>query len=320
MEKNQGKINLSTVFLILSIVIIIIMGLFMYNLYKGKLSSDNSIKELNDKISTLENSNTQDKNEEQNTNKLESLDIKSDYVRKLYNYVAKFSYYDELIAYQSGKITEKDMTNHLKLLTIFNNLEESDATRIEYQSENEYAQKRKHIIYSKDIIENKAKEIFGNEVKIIHENASPYDGYTIKYQNNEYDCYDYEGGGAVPWEYSESLLTSAEKDDAGTIYIYDKYVHLYEVDNIQSDGTNIADSYDIYSSSDKKEKLASKVDFVKNHIYDDLKYIDSESEQYNSTYIQNIEKYLGKELTKYKHTYKQNSDGTYYWYSTEPIS
>ena len=52
MEKNQGKINLSTVFLILSIVIIIIMGLFMYNLYKGKLSSDNSIKELNDKYVT----------------------------------------------------------------------------------------------------------------------------------------------------------------------------------------------------------------------------------------------------------------------------
>lgn len=84
MEKNQRKINLSTVFLILSIVIIIIMGLFMYNLYKGKLSSDNSIKELNDKISALESSNIQDKNEEQNTNKLESLDIKSDYVKKLY--------------------------------------------------------------------------------------------------------------------------------------------------------------------------------------------------------------------------------------------
>ena len=39
----------------------------------------------------------------------------------------------------------------------------------------------------------------------------------------------------------------------------------------------------------------------------------------NEIYIQNIEKYLGKELTTYKHTYKQNSDGTYYWYSTEPM-
>ena len=325
MEEKQGiKISLSTFFLILAILVIIVMAFFMYKIYNKNLLLDKSINELNDKISNTNSlNNVVSDNSEQVENKdnykLETLDTKSDLIKKLYNYVSKFSYYDELIAYQSKKVTEKDLANSLKLLTVFNNLDKNDATRIDYQYENEYIPKREHIIYSKNIIENKASEIFGNEVTIEHQNASPYDGHSIIYKNNEYDSFDYEGGGGVPWESSMSILVSAEKDNQGTIYIYDKYIHLVEVENIKSDGTNWAGSYDIYTSSDKTEKLASKVDFEENNIYDGLEDIGSGSEQWNTIYIQNIEKYLGKKLTTYKHTYKQNSDGTYYWYSTEPI-
>ena len=318
---KEKKSNLPILFLIIAIIIIIIMGLFIYKLYNDKMSMSNSIEELNDKINKIGEADVQEesqnKNEEQD--KLETLNTDSDLVKKLYDYVAKFSYYDELIAYQSEKVTEKNMNNSLKLLTVFNNLGENDATRVEYKYESEEIPKREHIIYAKDVVENKAKEIFGKDVKIVHQDASPYDSHTIKYENGEYDSYDYEGGGSVPWENSINFLISAEKDNTGTIYIYDKYVHLVEVDNIKEDGTNMAGSYDIYTSSDKKEKLASKVDFNEKNIYPDADNIDVESVQWNKTYIQNIEKYLGKELTTYKHTYKQNSDGTYYWYSTEPM-
>lgn len=313
--EEKKKPNLSILFIIIAIIIIIIMGLFIYKLYNDKISMKNSIEELNDKISKIDEANIQEettnKNEKQNTNKLETLNTDSDLVKKLYNYVAKFSYYDELIAYQSEKVTEKNMNNSLKLLTVFNNLGKNDATRVEYKYESEEIPKREHIIYAKDVVENKAKEIFGKDVKIVHQDASPYDSQTIKYQNDEYDSYEYEGGGSVPWEDSVNLLISAEKDNTGTIYIYDKYVHLVEVDNIKENGINVAGSYDIYTSSDKKEKLASKVDFEEKNIYPDA--------DNNEIYIQNIERYLGKELTTYKHTYKQNSDGTYYWYSTEPM-
>lgn len=324
MEEKQGiKINLSTFFLILALIVIVIMGKFIYKLYYDNQKSANSIEELNNKITNLESSiapnNVPAKVEEKDTNKLENLNIESDLVKKLYNYVAEFSYYDELIVYQSEIVSEKNMSNSLKLLTIFNNLKKEDATRIEYQYENEYIPKREHVIYSKDIIQDKAKEIFGANVNIEHQNASPYDGHSIIYKNNEYDSFDYEGGGVVPWESSIRFLISAEKDENGTIYLYDKYVHLVEVENIKSDGINWAGSYDIYTSSDRKEKLASKVDFEENHIYSGLENIASGTINYNKKYIQNIEKYLGKELMQYKHTYKQNSDGTYYWYSTEPI-
>ena len=324
-EKNVTKISLSTLFLIFAIIAIIVMGIFIYKLNSDKTaeiqkstelqaqvnSLNGTVSDLQGKINstsqTIENKSTTSEisKDEINNNKIETLDIKSDSVKKLYNYVSKFSYYDELIAYQSKKVTEKDLANSLKLLTVFNNLDKDDATRIEYQYENEYIPKREHIIYSKKIIDDKATEIFGNNVTIIHENASPYDGHSIIYKNNEYDSFDYEGGGVVPWESSTSKLIKAEQigDD---IFIYDKYVHLVEVENIVN-GINHAGSYDIYSASDKNVKLSSKVDFDKNKLYgDDI--------------IGNIEKFLNQELTTFKHTFKKSSNGSYYWYSSEPIN
>lgn len=299
-ENKVTKISLSTFLLILSLIVIIVMGIFMYKFYNEKTEATKKSAELQTQSEILK--------DEINNNKIETLDIKSDKIKKLYNYVSKFSYYDELIAYQSKKVTEKDLANSLKLLTIFNNLDKDDATRIEYKYENEYIPKREHVIYSKKIIDDKATEIFGNNVTIIHEDASPYDGHSIIYKNNEYDSFDYEGGGAVPWESSVNILISAEKDYDGTIYIYDKYIHITD------------DSF--YTSSDKQYLLISNFDYnkqEKNNFYEGLENIGAGSEEWIKIYIQNIEKYLGKELTKYKHTYKQNQDGEYYWYSTEPI-
>ena len=85
----------------------------------------------------------------------------------------------------------------------------------------------------------------------------------------------------------------------------DNGLYQKEVENIVN-GINHAGSYDIYSSSDKTVKLSSKVDFDKNNLYGDDQ-------------IGNIEKFLKQELTTYKHTFKKASDGSYYWYSTEPI-
>ena len=62
-EKTSIKISLSTFFLILSIIIIIIMGFFMYKLYNEKSIAIQEISDLNNEVSTLENtvSNFQEK-------------------------------------------------------------------------------------------------------------------------------------------------------------------------------------------------------------------------------------------------------------------
>ena len=159
--EEKKKTNLSILFIIIAIIIIIIMGLFIYKLYNDKISMKNSIEELNDKISKIGGANVQ----EETTNKLETLNTDSDLVKKLYNYVAKFSYYDELIAYQSEKVTEKNMNNSLKLLTVFNNLGKNDATRVEYKYESEEIPKREHIIYAKDVVEIKQKKYLEKMLK-----------------------------------------------------------------------------------------------------------------------------------------------------------
>ncbi len=63
MEKK--KINLSTILLIISLIIIIIMGFFIYNLYNNKQSADNQLKILNDKVAELQNMVDSFKNDNQ---------------------------------------------------------------------------------------------------------------------------------------------------------------------------------------------------------------------------------------------------------------
>lgn len=55
-EKKVTKISLSTVFLILAIIVIVIMGYFIYNLSVKNKSSEEEVNNLNSKISNLESS------------------------------------------------------------------------------------------------------------------------------------------------------------------------------------------------------------------------------------------------------------------------
>ncbi len=53
---EKGKINISTIFLILAIIIIVVMGFFFYKLYNEKISETNKSSELEEKINMM-NSN-----------------------------------------------------------------------------------------------------------------------------------------------------------------------------------------------------------------------------------------------------------------------
>ena len=54
-EKKPIKVSLSTFFLILAIVVIIVMGFFMYKLYNEKVAATQKVDNLNNEIDTLEN-------------------------------------------------------------------------------------------------------------------------------------------------------------------------------------------------------------------------------------------------------------------------
>lgn len=234
------------------------------------------------------------------------LSINSEIVQNLYKYILDYNYYKELLVYRNEKVDLTNIDNQLILLTVIQNIDEEEAIQ-----EKTYTDKfeHKHLFYSKETIGNKAKQIFGPDVKIKHEDTSPWDGTACLYRNDMYEYFDYEGGGGRPWQTSESNLIKAEQDE-NNIYIYDKYLHIVERDHIIN-YTNYAGYYDVYEASDRKIKLLDNINFEKEGFYDD-KYDDVSK-------IDVIEEYLEKETPLYKHTFRKAEDESYYWYSTEPI-
>ncbi|MGN1330838.1 MAG: hypothetical protein ACI4VN_05875, partial [Clostridia bacterium] len=80
-EKNSIKINLSTIFLIMSLIIIIIMGFFIYKLYKDKHTADSTLADLNNEIARLQNDKQSSDNQ---------LKVLNDRVAELQNIVDNF--------------------------------------------------------------------------------------------------------------------------------------------------------------------------------------------------------------------------------------
>ena len=80
-EKNSIKINLSTIFLIMSLIIIIIMGFFIYKLYKDKHTADSKLADLNNEIARLQNYKLSSDNQ---------LKVLNDRVAELQNIVDNF--------------------------------------------------------------------------------------------------------------------------------------------------------------------------------------------------------------------------------------
>lgn len=275
MKQKKEPINFKFTIVVLLFILLIftVSGVFLYHINKSiiKYENDNDnniIDETDVPINTNSNSvsntsqNTSKNNFEQDTliPKLETLDISSDLVQKLYNYILKKSDYEENLVYLDKKVTNETIDNKLKLMTVFTNLEYSDI--YETTTENEYGMSITHTLFKNESVEKKAKEIFGPSVSIVHESCPIYFTEAIDYKNGIYDCYSYQGGGITPWESSSFELKKAEQQE-NEIYIYDTYTHVHEdLENIEKTTTNKG---------------------------------------------------------FYKHTFMKNSDGSYYWYCTEPI-
>lgn len=275
MKQKKEPINFKFTIVVLLFILLIftVSGVFLYHINKSiiKYENDNDnniIDETDVPINTNSNSvsntsqNTSKNNFEQDTliPKLETLDISSDLVQKLYNYILKKSDYEENLVYLDKKVTNETIDNKLKLMTVFTNLEYSDI--YETTTKNEYGMSITHTLFKNETVEKKAKEIFGPSVSIVHESCPIYFSEAIDYKNGIYDCYSYQGGGITPWESSSFELKKAEQQE-NEIYIYDTYTHVHE-------------------DLENMEKTTTNKGF-------------------------------------YKHTFMKNSDGSYYWYCTEPI-
>lgn len=284
---------------------------------KTEVVEENTEVEENTKPEGNEKKQEQSTDNEQNVeNTVKEINVDSKKVQNLYSYIEKLNYYEEELVYKTNKVELKDVSNQLKLLTVFSNLTEDDATE-EYLHYSEiYPDGNQHLIYSKEVVENKAKEIYGPNVKINHENASPYDSYTREYVNGSYDCYSYEGGGDVPWSRSFSAILMAE-ESSDKLYIYDRYVHLVVADDMK-DGIYYYGCFDIYTATDRKEQLAKKLNLEDSGYYDNVSEGLTENQR-NNILIDKIDSYVDGGIKTFKHTFEKDKNGNYYWVSTEPV-
>ena len=290
---------------IISIFVLILLVMLVIHISNDINEEDNF--DNNENI-LVENKSNFNENENK-TQAVEELSTDDEMVQKLYNYIRDINYYEEKIMYQDRKILLDDLSNQLKLLTIFDNLDKSESEQEEaFIDEAE----QEHVFFSEEVVLEKARKIFGNDVEIVNEDVLPWPGSNIIYKNGRYECFESDGGGGIPWESSFAVIEKAEKDN-NHIYIYDKYVHLVERDDIKDeDGNVIAGYYDIYADSGREKLLAEKVNFSENGLFENL---DNKEKQ-----MEDINNYLENKLTTYKHTFNKSDDGSFYWYSTEPIN
>ena len=230
---------------------------------------------------------------------VEELDVNSELVKKLYEYILKDNDGSELIAYQNKKVTKDNLGNNVILMTVFENMSNEYADEV--KKENRNGIEATHYYFDKDKVEKKAMELFGKDVKVQHQNCSYNLAEEIIYKDGKYDRYKFQGGGDYIWSDSTEKIVKVEEDENG-LYIYDEYVHIIR----HPDNSN---EYDIYNASDRKVKLASNVKLEK--------LIGND---YNKDQIlKNAKEITNNKIITFKHTFIKNSDGNYYWYSTEPI-
>ena len=300
-EKNKIKISLSTLFLFIALIVIIIMGIVIVRLYDNKKNSDNLLKELNNKISNLENTNVPDNNI--NTEN-ETLDINNTLVKLLYGYVlksddSKFSFawqtdQEPASFYKDTKTTYSSLSNIEKMLIVLKNYKESEVKEVFKTQVNDIIDTTyiHDIVKVYENIDEKAVDIF-NQSNNNWEDHYKGCSADLNYKNNNYYLSEYDGGGKGTSICTYSEIQKVEKDQ-DYIYIYDKFIY---VDSSKLDVNEGDSKIHIYTSSNETNDIGSE-----------SSYPTSTKELYK--------KYEDK-LETYKHTFKKAENGSYYWLSSE---
>lgn len=293
--KEPIKIKLSTVillFIILMLILIIALLILSKNNIKNQssLNTTNNMQSQSNLNITNNIQNVVSKNREAELEKI-SLDINSEHIKKLYNYIPVVDENKiERNAYQSKKVISNNLSNEYKLMYAFKNLDLKETDKQPFSTEMDLS--TGWYSFDANILQNKIKEIFGDNSNVSNANFEIGYGAECSYSNGKYS-YSVGGGSGEYIQNIRKIQEAYQENDI--IYIIDKYMILQsnEEKNVlyaDSDSTQlITEVEDIVAQKDEKEILKELI----NNYYESMK--------------------------EYKHTFKKNIDGTYYWYSTEPM-
>lgn len=234
------RIKFITVFLILTILVIFVMGGFIYRIVREKMKADRKIDQLNKNISNLENlinstllSNTTKNNFTNNSNKETKLDINDNISQQLLNKI-NFPTYAISSIYNVKNFDSTNIPNDLILRLGWSKISPEDKTIIK---DNEII----HQTATKQTLNNSIKNIFGKinytDTSFNNTNINTFSGYhenigEITYSNNLYTANYVEGGGGdVPFIYQqlEKIIKYNNKID---IYVKTAFVDTKYDENL----------------------------------------------------------------------------------------
>lgn len=306
-EKEPIKIKLSTailIFIILILIAVIIAMNIYYNSNESKnikeMEKDKSIVEVENNVQNVinkaETSEIVENNAQNVTSKTETgeiVDLEYELITELYEKYIPIRYDENCTvyenAYQSKKVTLDDLDSRIILRTAIENLDIKESDKKPFIDEKGNVIQGWYAIDAQ-LLQNQVKKMYGKEV----ENQSFGDsaqGWIYKD-----GLYKWSSGGAIG-EHGANIrnIIKAYKD-AENIYIEDKC--LYYEESLTTLEANL------YTSSDR-------VKLIKKWNYDN-------AEELVKTNI-NIKRDYKDDMITYKHTFKKAEDGSYYWYSTEPV-
>lgn len=283
------KNSLLTIFLIITIILIIIMGAL---LYIQKIETDRKIAELHNKNQELH---------------IETIDINDEQIQELYSIVKMHNFgIEEENFYRKSKVTIDDLNNRFKMLAIFN-----QCFLRNLNVDNHFIHGWGDI--SVEDFNFVLHDIFGPTATIEHQNLLNASMEFFYNENTYVSEINSKTNGLHPNVNNYSKLIFAEKFN-DTIYLYDKFVHITglsiypeceEIGVYATSNTEI-----IIDNKLTREELSSMV-----NKYD---MADSGPTINNYEFEGLYENYKEKILT-YKHTFKKDIDENYYWVSSEPI-
>lgn len=219
------------------------------------------------------------------------LDINSNQVERLYNYIPRSVKINSHVknAYQSKNITKEDLELEYLLANAFDRYYDSINidTKYEWENEKESIGIVTETFEAKDL-QKICKQMYGKELEnCTFTKLNWYSAF--EYSNGKYVTrFDIPSGmeGPVYTTYSKRVRAYIKEDN---IYIIDRYLSLvYEND--------VEEKFDIYTNSLLEKKVGS------------IEINDSDFE----------EKLEAFNMLEYIHTFKKTEDGNYYWYCTQP--
>lgn len=244
---------------------------------------------------------------ENSENQALQLDTTNEAVKELYKLIRGASPSETGSFHLSEKVTIEDFSFERIRKEVFANITIDEV--IKSYSENNYTY---HDI-SAEVFEAKARKLFGPDVQINHESFVGTLDQNVVYEDGIYKNVHNIANDFIFELTMDSYLSEAELD-GDTVYLYDKYV--YREKNCDENGWPTG-TENIYSTDDKVNLIRDNVEIDYSVLWGGNAIWGDDKEQITLDAMNDT--YLNGQMLTFKHTFKKADDGSYYWYSSEPI-